>query len=41
MTVTVGTPQDIGLRNYRMVLFMPADEVTHRRIDERLAFTLQ
>jgi transcriptional regulator with XRE-family HTH domain len=40
VTVTLGTPQDIGLRNYRLVLFMPADDVTHRRIDERLACTL-
>jgi transcriptional regulator with XRE-family HTH domain len=40
VTVTLGTPQDIGLRNFRMVLFMPNDDVTHRRLDERLAETL-
>lgn len=40
VTVTLGTPQDIGLRNFRLVLFMPADDVTHRRVDERLACTL-
>ncbi len=28
VTVTLGTPQDIALRNFRLVLFLPADEAT-------------
>ena len=34
VTVTLGTPQDIGLRNYRMVLFMPSDEATEAALRE-------
>jgi DNA-binding XRE family transcriptional regulator len=33
VTATFGTPQDIALRNYRMVIFLPADEATRRVLE--------